>query len=436
LCVFCFFLGGGGGGGAPGRGGSVKRACAVGAQGEASPLWGCTGIILVMYKILTLNKIAEEGLRLFPKGKYETGDSVRDPDAVLVRSADMLGMRIPDSVLAIARAGAGYNNIPVGDCSERGIVVFNTPGANANAVKELTVASLFLSSRKIVDSILWTRGYSGDALAEAVEKEKSKFGGPEIRGKTLGVIGLGAIGVMVANDAQALGMEVIGFDPYISVDSAWNLSRSVHHAELIETLLINSDYVTIHVPYSEATKNLLCKKNISIMRKSARVINLARGGLVNEDDIIAALDEDVIAGYVTDFPSARLAAHRKVICFPHLGASTPEAEINCASAAVRELINFLEHGIIENSVNYPRCYLEHRKRPRLLIANKNIPNMVGQITTALAENSINITDLINHHRGDYAFNIIDTGHHITEDVLNRIRGIEGVLNVRLAGQAA
>jgi len=384
-----------------------------------------------MYKILTLNKISPGGLKYFPKEKYEVGADVKNPDAVLVRSADLLNVKIPESVLAIARAGAGYNNIPVADCSERGIVVFNTPGANANAVKELVIASLFLSSRKIVDSVLWTNSYSGAELAEAAEKEKSKFVGPEIKGKTLGVIGLGAIGVMVANDVQSLGMDVIGFDPYISVDSAWSLSRTVHRAELIETLLINSDYVTIHIPYSESTKNLLDKKKISIMKKEARLINLSRGGIVNEDDVLAALDEDIIAGYVTDFPTTRLAAHKKVICYPHLGASTPEAETNCATAAVTQLINFLEHGTIENSVNYPRCHLEHHGRPRLLIANKNIPNMVGQITTALAENFINITDLINHHRGNYAFNIIDTDSPISAEALSRIKKIEGVLNLRL-----
>jgi D-3-phosphoglycerate dehydrogenase len=396
-----------------------------------------------MYKILTLNKISDEGLNLFAKDQYEIGADIQNPDAILVRSADLLNIKIPDSVIAIARAGAGYNNIPVDQCSTRGIVVFNTPGANANAVKELVLASLLLSSRKIGDAARWARelarsatGSSATAseINEAVEKGKSAFEGPEIRGKTLGVLGLGAIGVMVANDALSLGMDVIGYDPFISIDAAWNLSRSVQRAETLDALLNRSDYVTIHVPYSEATKNLINKDKLTQMKKGARLINLARGGLVNEDDIIAALDADMLQTYITDFPSKALLSNSKVLCFPHIGASTPEAEINCAKMAATQLINFIETGSIHNSVNYPACRLEQKQKYRLLVANKNIPNMVGQIATLLATENINITDLINHHKGDYAFNIIDTQQEITKKIIDCINKIEGIVKVRTIAQ--
>jgi D-3-phosphoglycerate dehydrogenase len=383
-----------------------------------------------MFKIQTLNKISSEGLDLFPKNKFEVGSDIKNPDALLVRSADLINTKIPESVIAIARAGAGYNNIPVSTCSENGVVVFNTPGANANAVKELVLTSLFLSSRKIIDGITWAAGLSGN-VADAVEKGKSDFEGPEVAGKTLGVVGLGAIGVMVANDASALGMNVIGFDPYISVDAAWNLSRSVKKAESLEALLKKSDYVTIHIPYSDATKNLLNKENISLMKNGARLINLARGGLVLEADVLSALDSGVLSCYITDFPTSELLAHKKTICYPHLGASTPEAEINCAKMAASQLINFLEGGAIKNSVNYPPCFLELKEKCRLLVANKNIPNMVGQITTILAGENVNITDLLNHHKGDYAFNIIDVENNISSAAIDKLKKVEGVIRVRV-----
>jgi D-3-phosphoglycerate dehydrogenase len=385
-----------------------------------------------MYNVQTVNKISQEGLKLFAKNKYDVSPDIKNPDMILVRSADMHNTPIPDSVIAIARAGAGYNNIPVDICSERGIVVFNTPGANAVAVKELALASLFLSSRRIIDGVQWTQtlGSCANEMSELVEKGKSNYEGPEIKGKTLGVVGLGAIGVMVANDALALGMDVIGFDPYISIDAAWNLSRMVQRADTLEALLKKSDYVTIHVPFSEKTKDLFNKEKIALMKKGSRLINLARGGLAKEADVIAALNGGIISSYITDFPTVELAAQKKVICFPHLGASTPEAEINCAKMAVTQLVNFIELGSIKNSVNYPQCVLDKRSDYRLLVANKNIPNMVGQITTILAAENINITDLINHNKGEYAFNIIDTQQRITNNIVAMIKKINGVVRVR------
>ncbi|MDR2509679.1 MAG: phosphoglycerate dehydrogenase [Spirochaetaceae bacterium] len=386
-----------------------------------------------MYRILTLNNIAKEGIKLLSDANYETGKNFARFEAVLVRSADVHGIELPDSVIAIARCGAGYNNIPVDLCSERGIVVFNTPGGNANAVKELALAALFLSSRKIVPSIAWTRALSGGEkeIAGLVEKGKAAFDGPEIAGKTLGVVGLGAIGVAVANDASALGMNVIGYDPYISVDAAWNLSRVVRRADSLEQLLAQSDYVTIHVPYSDATNNLFNAERLSLMKRGARLINLSRGGLAKEADVIAALDSNIISYYVTDFPTPELIAHDKTLCIPHLGASTPEAEVNCAKMAAVQLVNFLESGTIKNSVNFPDCRLTQTEHNRLLVANRNIPNMVGQITTLLAEEKINITDLINHHKGNYAFNIIDTEQAIEAALIERLKKIEGVVRVRI-----
>ena len=368
---------------------------------------------------------------LFSRDKYEIASDIPNPDAVIVRSADMNDMEIPSSVKAIARAGAGYNNIPVKRCSEAGIVVFNTPGANANAVKELTLAALLLSSRNIVGGVNWTQTVADrEDVAELVEKEKSKFTGPELKGKTLGVVGLGAIGVMVANDAMALGMKVIGFDPYISVDAAWHLSSSVVRADSLESLLVKSDYVTLHIPQSEATKGILDAEKFSIMKKDARVINFSRNALVKDMDIIEALEAGRIGCYVTDFPSQQLLKCKKVISIPHLGASTPEAEDNCAVMASQQLIDYLEKGDIRNSVNFPHCRLEQRYPNRLLVVNRNIPNMVGQITTNLAKANINIQDLINHHRDDYGYNIIDTDDKIPDSVLDEIRKVDGIIRVR------
>jgi D-3-phosphoglycerate dehydrogenase len=383
-----------------------------------------------------MNKISPQGLELFPRDRYEVASEILHPNAILVRSADMYQGEIPGSVLAIARAGAGVNNIPVDQCSDRGVVVFNTPGGNANAVKELVIAALLISSRDIIGGITWgkTIASRADEVPDLVEKEKSRFEGPELRGKTLGIIGLGAIGVMVANDAVALGMEVIGYDPYISVDAAWNLSRQVIRADTLEGLLAKSDYITLHLPLGDATRGLLDSEKFRFMKKGARIINLARGGLVNEADIIASLRTEKLSAYVTDFPSAELLACPRVICIPHLGASTPEAEDNCAVMAVRQLMDYLESGAIRNSVNFPRCRLEQQAPFRLLVANRNIPNMVGQITTLLAAVNVNILDLINHHREEFAYNIIDTEQQIPDTVLEQLKGVEGIIRVRTIEQ--
>jgi len=384
-----------------------------------------------MFRIQTLNKISPLGLELFPRDKYEVASDIPNPDAILVRSAEMNGTEIPSSVLAIARAGAGYNNIPVQKCSESGVVVFNTPGANANAVKELTLAALLISSRDVVGGINWALASAGKAdIAELAEKEKAKFTGPEIKGKTLGVVGLGAIGVMVANDAIALGMDVIGYDPYISVDAAWNLSREVVRADTLEGLLAKSDYVTLHIPLSDTTKGLLDAEKFRLMKKDARVLNFSRNALVKDKDIIEALNSGKLSVYVTDFLSQDLLACKKVIGLPHLGASTPEAEDNCAIMAVKQIMDYLESGAIRNSVNFPRCKLEQRTPHRLLVVNKNIPNMIGQITTLLAGANINILDLINHHRDDYGYNIIDIEQKLSDSVLEQIRKVDGIIRVR------
>ena len=385
-----------------------------------------------MFRIRTMNKISPLGLDLFPRTRYEVASEIPHPDAILVRSADIHSMEIPDTVLAIARAGAGYNNIPVSSCSSRGIVVFNTPGGNANAVKELAIAGLLLSSRDILGGIAWCRTIAGkaDEVPELVEEGKSRFEGSELKGKTLGVVGLGSVGVMVANDAAALGMQVIGHDPFISVDAAWNLSRSVIRADTLEGLLAKADYISLHLPLSDTTKGLFDAEKFRLMKKGGRIINLARGGLVNEADIIEALDSGKLKHYVTDFPSAELLACPGVIAIPHLGASTPEAEDNCAIMAVQQLMDYLESGAVRNSVNLPRCQLDRSSPNRFAVINRNIPNMVGQITTILAEGKINIMDLINHHRDDYAYNIIDTEQKIPEETLEKIKKVEGIIRVR------
>jgi D-3-phosphoglycerate dehydrogenase len=385
-----------------------------------------------MFRIKLINKIALKGIEQFPPGRYEVSDTVEQPDAILLRSANLHDVEIPKSVIAVARSGAGVNNIPVTRLTERGIVVFNTPGANANAVKELTLAALFLSSRQITDAIIWGKSIdqNTDDLSSLVEKEKNRFTGPEIKGKTLGVIGLGAIGVSVANDALALGMEVTGYDPFISVDAAWALSRAVQKADSLESLLSRSDYITIHVPLTAASHGMLGREQISLMKKGVRLFNFARGELVAEDAVLDALTQGGISRYVTDFPSPALLAHPRAICTPHLGASTPEAEENCAIMAARQLVDFLETGAVKNAVNFPSCKLYRHTGHRILIVNRNVPNMVGQITSMLAASKINIMDMINHHREGFAYNIIDTEQEISPIIAARLQGIEGVVRVR------
>ncbi len=385
-----------------------------------------------MYKILTLNKISPEGLGLFPADDYQVSADVRDPDAILVRSQAMHDMELPASLKAIARAGAGVNNIPVDKCSQRGIVVFNTPGANANAVKELVICGLLLGSRKVVQGIQFGKDAvrQGGDYNKVIEKEKSRFAGPEIKGKTLGVIGLGAIGVMVANDALALGMRVMGYDPYISIEAAWGLSREVKRARTLQSLLAESDYITVHVPLSDKTKGLIGKDELALMKKGVRLVNFARGPLVDTQALIQAVKAGAVAAYVTDFPEPELAALDEVIALPHLGASTPESEENCAVMAVRQLMEFLENGNIKNSVNFPDCEMTPSGKMRILIANRNVPAMVGQITAILAREKINISDMLNKGKGDYAYNIIDIDGSLPAGALAALRSIDGVLMAR------
>jgi D-3-phosphoglycerate dehydrogenase len=386
-----------------------------------------------MYKIQTLNKISPIGLDLFPRDAYEVASEIVNPEAVVVRSFNMLEMEIPASVLSIARAGAGVNNIPVDKCTDRGIVVFNTPGANANSVKELVLAGLLLSSRRLVPGIAWAKTLigKGGEVGKLVEKGKSDFTGPEIKGKRLGVIGLGAIGVMVANDAVELGMEVVGYDPFISVAAAWKLSRGVGQAKGLESLFADCDYISLHVPLTDSTKNMINKERIAQMKRGVRVLNFSRGALVNDADIIEALGSGQVAAYVTDFPDETLLKQENVIAFPHLGASTPEAEDNCAVMAVNQTKEFLEFGNIRNSVNFPECEMDLRSPTRVVIANRNVPNMVGQITSLLAAEKINISGLLNRHKGDLAYNIIDVDGALSAEAVEKIRGIEGVIMARV-----
>jgi len=385
-----------------------------------------------MYKIQTLNKISNKGLNIFDRESYEIAGEIVNPDAVLVRSADMLNADIPASVKSIARAGAGVNNIPIAKCTDRGIAVFNTPGANANAVKELVIAGMLLSARKIVDGIVWTRAQTGkgDELHPLVEKSKSTYGGTEIKGKKLGIIGLGAIGVMVANDALAMGMEVIGYDPYITIDNAWGMDHRVQKSNSLDLMLSEADYITIHVPLNDGTKGLLNREKFSLMKKGVKILNFARGGLVNNADLLEALKSGKIGSYVCDFPEEELLTIPNVICMPHLGASTEEAEENCAMMAVQQTIQYLETGNTKNSVNFPDCDLPFTSQYRVAIANKNIPNMVGQITTLLAKDKINIADMLNKHKGEIAYNLINLDSPMPESVVDEIRQIEGVVTVR------
>lgn len=389
-----------------------------------------------MFKIQTLNKISPEGLNLFPRDKYEVASDINNPDAIIVRSADLLNAEIPSSVKIIARAGAGTNNIPIQACTEKGIVVVNTPGANANAVKELVILSMLLASRPVMDAREWVKGLAGkgDEIPTLAEKGKSQFVGCEIQGKTLGVIGLGAIGAMVANACVGLGMNVIGYDPFISIEAAWSLSRAVQRAESLDALLAKADYITIHTPQTPDTKGLINADRIRLMKKGVRLINLARGGLVVNSDILAAIDEGKIAAYISDFADEAMLANNKVVCLPHLGASTPEAEDNCAKMAVKQVMAFMEEGTITNSVNFPKCRMDEpvpQKGARLAIANKNVPNMIGQITSVLAANKLNISSMANQNRNDVAYNLIDVETPVSAEVVKALLDIEGVIAVRV-----
>lgn len=385
-----------------------------------------------MYNVLTLNKIAECGLEKLDKAKYSISDNCANPDAIILRSFNMHDMELPSSLVAVARAGAGVNNIPIDVCSEKGIVVFNTPGANANAVKELAITAILLSSRKIVDGIAWAKTLEGEADAnKLVEKGKSNYVGPEIKNKKLGVVGLGAIGVMVANAAYALGMDVIGYDPYISVDAAWNLSKHIKKANDIKEIVTECDYISIHVPQNDSTKGMFNKDLFSIMKKGARIINLSRDGLVNNADMKDAIADGTVACYVTDFPTVETIGMDGVICIPHLGASTPESEDNCAMMAAAEIDEFMTNGNIINSVNYPNCDIPRETDHRITIMHKNVPNMLSAFSSLIAEKGINISNMLNKSKKDYAYTIIDADEAVSADVINTIENMENVLKVRV-----
>lgn len=384
-----------------------------------------------MYNIKTLNKISSVGLSRLGNN-YTCADEIENPDAILVRSASMHEMEMPESLLAIARAGAGVNNIPLDKCSEQGIVVFNTPGANANAVKELVLAGLLLSSRKITAGIEWAKTLkgNGDAVGKMVEKGKSQFAGPEIKGKTLGVIGLGAIGALVANAAVSLGMDVIGYDPFLSVDGALQLSRHIKHVTTLDAVFADSDYITVHVPLTPETKNVICAENIAKMKDSVRILNYSRADLCNSADIIAAIESGKVASYVTDFATDELLGVDGVIAMPHLGASTPESEDNCAKMAADEVKDYLENGNITNSVNFPAAKMARTGDVRYCVLHKNVPAVLQNILSFVSQQGANVENMENKSRKDYAYTIIDvTG--ATSDLTQNIKSVDGVIRVRV-----
>ena len=385
------------------------------------------------FKILTLNNISVRGLERLPRDRYEVASEIGHPDAIMLRSADMHSMEIPASVRAIARAGAGTNNIPVGKMSKRGIPVFNAPGANANAVKELVIAGLFLAARNICQSWEYVRALKGSdhEIEEAVEKGKKKFVGYELPGRTLGVIGLGAIGVEVANAAHSLGMRVLGFDPQITVQRAWQLSSGVEQALSLDDLFARCEMVTVHVPLMDATRNLVNAARLKLLKSNGVILNFSRAGIVDDAAVLEALNAGKLSAYICDFPTNELKNHAKIVALPHLGASTGEAEENCAVIVADTLRDFLENGTIRNSVNFPEAILPRTLgASRLAIANENVPNMVGQISTALAEAKLNIADLLNKSRGELAYTLIDVDGAISQSVLEKLRAIQGVLAVR------
>lgn len=385
------------------------------------------------FKVLTLNNIALAGLRHLPRDRYEVASEIGHPDAILVRSANMHEMNIPDSVRAVARAGAGVNNIPIDELAARGVPVFNAPGANANAVKELVIASMFLGARNICHAWHYVRELEGDdgALAKAVEAGKKRFAGFELPGRTLGVIGLGAIGVQVANSTLAMGMKVIGFDPQMTVERAWQLSSGVEQASSLDQLFRRSDFVTVHVPMTENTRGLVNAERLAQLKEGAVLLNFARGGIVDESAVLEALDAGRLAAYISDFPSNVSRHHPKVTALPHLGASTGEAEDNCAIMVAENLREYLENGNIRNSVNFPEAIMPRTEGRRVAVANLNVPNMVGQISTHLADAGLNIIDLLNKSLGPVAYTLVDVENEVTQETLDGISTIEGVLNVRL-----
>ncbi len=385
-----------------------------------------------MYNIKTYNKISKVGLNEFDE-KYTVGDDVENPVGAIVRSAALHDEEFPKSLLAIARAGAGTNNIPIERCSDEGIIVFNTPGANANAVKELVVAGLLLSSRKVIPAIEWAKTLkgNGDQVGKMVEKGKSAFAGPEIRGKTIGVIGLGAIGVLVANAAYSLGMKVYGYDPYLSLQNAWNLSHKVKQATDIKEIYENCDYISLHIPLTKDTKGTINETSLAMMKDGVRILNFARDGLVNSADMIVALEQGKVASYVVDFPTDEMIGVNGVICIPHLGASTPESEENCAEMAAKQLVDYIENGNVANSVNIPNISMPRSGEKRICIIHKNVPNMLTAITTIFAKDNINIENLLNKSKGDIAYTMLDVNDVDDNVVLKDLSAVDGIVRVRI-----
>ncbi len=385
-----------------------------------------------MYKILTMNTISPIYKEILPAEEYEVSPTVENPDAILVRSADLHEFALPQSVKCVARAGAGVNNIPLDAFGEKGVVVFNTPGANANAVKELVLAGMLLASRDIVGGIAWCQSLKGEeGVAKLVEKGKNKFVGPEIMGKTLGVIGLGEIGALVANAGNSLGMKALGFDPYISVAHAWMLSRSIGRAKSQDDLLAASDYVTVHVPLMDATRGMINEEFLAKMKPGAALLNFARGELADNDAVKAALRSGHLRAYVTDFPNEALLGVKGVIAIPHLGASTPESEDNCVVMACRQIDMYLKNGAIRNSVNYPACDLGAADGQRVAVLHANVPNMVGQITSAIAHDNINIDNMTNSSKGKFAYTVLHLDDVAPEDVIQSLSKVQGVYGVRV-----
>lgn len=386
-----------------------------------------------MFHVKTLNKISPLGMEKFDRSAYAWGDDIENPDAIMVRSASMHDMDMPESLLAIARAGAGVNNIPLDKCAEQGIVVFNTPGANANAVKEIVLLGLLLSSRKIAPAMDWVQTLKGQGaeVGKLVEKGKSNFVGPELKGKKLGVIGLGAIGVLVANAAISLGMTVYGYDPYLSVDAAWGMHTSVIHATSLRDIYENCDYITLHVPCNTETKGMINASSINMMKTGVRILNFARGELVVEEDILHALDEKKVTVYVTDFPTDAQLGHSGVVALPHLGASTPESEDNCAKMAAEELITYLESGNIVNSVNYPNVSLPKSGEMRFCVLHKNVSGTLSKISTAFSDAGINIENMINGSKKDYAYTIVDLAQKVDAAFAEKLTADPDVIKVRV-----
>lgn len=388
-----------------------------------------------MHRIQTRNKISDIVFTQLKPDRFEIGDTLSDPHAILVRSADLNQDAFEASLLAVARAGAGYNNVPVDRLTQSGVVVFNTPGANANAVKELVITALLLSGRKILDGIAWSKTLQGqgDAVPALVEKGKGQFAGPELQGKTLGVMGLGAIGARVANTARCLGLRVQGFDPFLSVEGAWQLSSEVEHAEGQQGLLAQSDYLTLHLPLAQKTRGMVDAEFLAAMKPGATLLNFSRAELVDTDALKAALDSGQLAGYVTDFPQEALLGHEKILCIPHLGASTPESEENCAEMAAQQLKDYLLNGSIRNSVNLPACELGAITCPRLTLIHRNVSGMVGKIASVLAEQHLNIANMVNKSRGEVAYTAIDLDEAPDVKIVEALEGIENVIRVRLIG---